>query len=128
MANYLLDSNVLILHLRERPEITALLTQWGKEGALYISVATRTEILAGMRPHEEKRTMGLLNSLENLPLDEATADRAGRLIYQHARQGIQLSFPDALIAATALQHDLTLATTNPRHFPMPDLRLHPFDE
>ena len=128
MANYLLDSNVLILHLRERPEITALLTQWGKEGALYISVATRTEILAGMRPHEEKRTMGLLNSLENLPLDEATADRAGRLIYQYARQGIQLSFPDALIAATALHHDLTLATTNPRHFPMPDLRLHPLDE
>ena len=128
MADYLLDSNVLILHLRERPEITALLTQWGKEGTLYISVATRTEILAGMRPHEEERTMELLDSLENLPVDEATADHAGRLIYQYARQGIQFSFPDALIAATVLQHDLTLATTNPKHFPVPDLRLHPLDE
>ncbi len=128
MADYLLDSNVLILHLRERPEITALLTQWGKEGILYISVATRTEILAGMRPHEEEHTMELLDSLENLPVDEAIADRAGRLIYQYACQGIQLSFPDALIAATALNHDLTLATTNPKHFAMPDLRLHRFDE
>lgn len=128
MADYLLDSNVLILHLREHPEITALLTQWGKEGPLYISVATRTEILAGMRPHEEERTMGLLDSLENLPLNTTIADRAGRLIYQHARQGIQLSFPDALIAATALHHDLALATTNPKHFPMPDLRLHSLDE
>ena len=128
MADYLLDSNVLILHLRERPEITALLTQWGQEGPLYISVATRTEILAGMRPHEEERTMELLDSLENLPVDEAVADRAGRLIYQYARQGVQFSFPDALIAATALRHDLTLATTNPKHFPITDLRLHPLDE
>ena len=128
MTDYLLDSSVLILHLRERPEITALLTQWGKEGALCISVVTRTEILAGMRPHEEEHTMELLGSLENLPVDEATADQAGRLIYQYARRGIQLSFPDALIAATALHHDLTLATTNSKHFPMSDLRLHPLGE
>jgi len=124
VADYLLDSNILILHLRERPEITALLTRWGKEGTLYISVATRTEIVAGMRPHEEERTLELLDSLENLPVDEAIADRAGRLIYQYARQGIQLSFADALIAATALEHDLTLATTNPKHFPIPELRLY----
>ena len=60
---------------------------------------------------------------ENLPVDEAIADRAGRLIYQYARQGIQLSFADVLIAATALEH-LTLATTNPKHFPIPELRLY----
>ena len=59
------------------------------------------EILAGMRPHEEERTMELLDSLENLPLDGATADQAGRLIYQYARQGIQLSFPDALTLASS---------------------------
>jgi len=44
------------------------------------------------------------------------ADRAGRLIYAVARNGIQTSFPDALIAATALEHDLTVVTTNARHF------------
>ena len=77
-----------------------------------------------LRPHEEERTLELLDSLENLPVDEAIADRAGRLIYQHARQGIQFSFADALIAATALHHDLALATTSPEHFPMPELRLY----
>ena len=129
MADYLLDTNILILALRSVPKALDFLDALdGKKERGCISVATRTEILAGMRPYEEERTMELLNSLENLPLDEATADRAGRLIYQYARQGIQLSFPDALIAATALHHGLTLATTNPRHFPMPDLRLHPFDE
>ncbi|HIC94395.1 MAG TPA: type II toxin-antitoxin system VapC family toxin, partial [Anaerolineae bacterium] len=113
------------LHLRERPEITALLTRWGVEGALCISVVTRTEILAGMHPHEEERTMGLLDSLENLPVDEAIADRAGRLIYQYARQGVQLSFADTLIAATALHHNLILATTDPKHFPSPELQIYP---
>ncbi len=123
MADHLLDSNVLILHLRERPEMTALLTQWGEEGTLCISVVSRTEILAGMHPHERERTTALLDSLANLPVDEAVADRAGHLIYQYAHQGIEFSFPDALIAAVALNHDLTLATTDPRHFPVPELRL-----
>ncbi len=127
MADYLLDTNILILALRSDPKALDLLDALNREGMPpFISVATRTEILAGMRPHEEKRTMRLLTSLLSLPVDETIADHAGRLIYQHARQGIRLSFPDAFIAATALHHDLTLATTNPDHFPMPELRLHSF--
>ena len=128
MADYLLDTNILIFALRSDPKALDFLDalERKKERAC-ISVVTRTEILAGMRPHEEERTMELLDSLENLSVDEAIADRAGRLIYQYARQGVQLSFADALIAATALEHDLTLATTNPKHFPMPELRLHPLD-
>ncbi len=125
MADCLLDTNILILALRSDPKALDLLDALGrKKERECISVATRTEILAGMRPHEEERTMELLDSLENIPVDESIADRAGRLIYQYARQGVQFSFPDAIIAATALHHNLTLATTNPRHFPVPDLRLH----
>ena len=129
MADYLLDTNILILALRSDPKALDFLDALDRaKERVCISVATRTEILAGMRPHEEGRTMELLDSLENLLVDEATADRAGRLIYQYARQGIQFSFPDALIAATALHHDLTLATTNPKHFPVQDLRLYPLGE
>jgi hypothetical protein len=126
VADYVLDTNILILALRSDPKALDFLEELErKRERSCISVVTRTEILAGMRPHEEERTMALLDSLENIPVDEAIADRTGRLIYQYARQGVQLSFPNALIAATALEHDLTLATTNPKHFPMPELRLHP---
>ena len=118
MADYLLDSNVLILHLREDPEVVALLTRWATQHDLYISVLTRTEILAGMRSQEEGLTMNLLNSLTNLTVDRFIADRAGRLIYDYAQRGFQVSFPDALIAATALERDLTLVTTDAQHFPM----------
>jgi predicted nucleic acid-binding protein len=124
MADYLLDTNVLILHLRDHPELTALLTAWSETCVLNISMVTRTEVLAGMHPHEEKRTMELLDSLTSLVVDEAIADQAGRLIYTYARRGLQFSFPDALIAATALQHDLTLVTSNAKHFPIPELRLY----
>jgi len=31
---------------------------------------------------------------------------------------------DYLIVATALQHDLTLVTSNAKHFPIPELRLY----
>jgi predicted nucleic acid-binding protein len=125
VADYLLDTNILILHLRAHPEVAILLTEWGQEGNLCVSVVSRTEILAGMHEHERERTMALLDSLTSLAIDEAIADLAGSLIDQYVGQGIQLSFPDALIAATALRHNLTVATTNPQHFPMPDLHLYP---
>lgn len=123
MTDYLLDTNILIYQLRGNPTITNLLLDLNRQGALAISTITRTEILAGMRPPEEPVTLNLLNSLLNLPLASGIADRAGRLIYQYGRQGRQLTIADALIGATALEHRLTLVTTNAKHFPMPELQL-----
>ena len=116
MLTHLLDTNVLILALRGSPTALDMLEQFRLRDEAGISVATRTEILAGMRPREERTTMDLLASLRNLPITPAIADRAGRLIYAKARQGIQVAFPDALIAATALEHELAVVTTNARHF------------
>jgi len=124
MANYLLDTNILIYQLRGNPTVSSLLLDLNQRGALAISAITRAEILAGMRPNEETVTLNLLDALLNLPLEAAVADRAGRLIYQYHRQGVQLSIADALIGATALEHHLTLVTTNAKHFPMPELQLY----
>lgn len=126
MADYLLDSNLLILALRSKPTALDLVEDLQAQGDLCISVATRVEVLAGMRPHEEANTVDLLDSLINLPVTVPVADQAGRWIYQYARRGIQFAFADALIAATAAIHDLTLVTTNARHFPMEDLQVYPF--
>ena len=48
-----------------------------------------------------------------LGIDEAVADRWGRV---QARAGRTLPVIDGLLAATALQHDLTLVTRNVKDF------------
>jgi len=52
-------------------------------------------------------------------VDRASGERAGRL-----RQSSKMETPDALIAATALEHGLRLTTRNARDFAgVPGLRL-----
>jgi predicted nucleic acid-binding protein len=128
MADLLLDSNVLILHLRKRGSASDFLLQWGREDNVHISVLTRAEIIASMRPREEGPTVELLGAMPSESVTPPVADRAGRLIYSLARDGVQLSFPDAIIAATALEHDLTLVTTNARHFPVSGLKVQEFPQ
>lgn len=127
MADYLVDSEILILALRGRPRAVNLLKSLKEQGAIRISVITRTEILAGMHPSEEARTLELLSALVSLAIDHEAADQAGRWIYQYARQGIQLSVPGALIGATSLRHGLVLVTTNASHFPMHEITVLPAD-
>jgi len=122
MSNVLLDTNILILALRRNSTALSLLERFIADGdALFVSAVTRTEILAGMHPREEEATFALLNLIPVLPVDVTIADRAGRLIYTYARQGIQFSLPDAMIGATALQDNLLLYTTNRKHYPFPSL-------
>lgn len=116
MGNYLLDTNVLIRALRRDLNVLNWLDAVGSEQPLHTSVISRTEVFAGMHPHEEQITTDFLASLISLPVNESTADLAGRMIYNHAHKGFQVSLPDALIAATALEHDLTLVTANVKHF------------
>lgn len=104
MADILVDTDVLIDHLRgvRRFEPDAA-------GVRY-SVVTRAELYAG-RGTEEGRVDTLLAPFGELAVDRAIAERAGRLRREH---GMRL--PDALIAATALEFDLSLLTRNRRDF------------
>ena len=126
MPTSLLDTNVLIFALRRNTAALDLLEQLRQRDDATISVATRAEVVAGMRPHEEPTTMALLNSLRNLPVTDEVADLAGRLIYRLARTGVQLSFPDALISGTAIVHDLAIITTNAVHFTPTGAKVEPW--
>lgn len=111
MADVLVDTDVFIDHLRGATELKA-----GKH-RLHYSVVTRAELFAGTTATETITT--LLGPLRELPVDRAVAERAGRI-----RRETGVILPDALIAATALEFDLQLATRNRRHFePIRGLRL-----
>jgi len=124
VPDYLLDSCVLIRHLRRHQPTTELLTTLVVEGQVGMATISRMEIVQGMREHERYRTMRLLDSLICYPLGATIADLAGEYIRRYRGQGITLDKPDAIIGATAVHHGLVLVTHNPRHFPMAELRLY----
>lgn len=136
--SYLIDTNVLSELRRKQPD--ARVVSWMQarpRPALYLSVLTLAEIRKGIERIEDSvQKQSLVDWLEvELPryfvgrligIDAHVADRWGRLM---ARAGRPLPAIDGLLAATALQHDLTLVTRNTKDFKGLDVRLiNPWDE
>lgn len=126
---FLPDTNVLVDALNgkhgRREWLRKLVIEGGRLACCTITVA---EIYAGMRPHEAMRTDQFLSALVWYPSLRTIARRAGRLRFEWAQRGNSLSLSDTLIAATALEHSLTLITANRKHFPMPELMFCPLHE
>jgi predicted nucleic acid-binding protein len=119
----LVDSSVVIDYLRDDPRAVALLEPLVTDERLLGSETTRFEVLAGMRSGEEEATDSILGTIGWIPVDELVSRRAASLVrrYRDAHGGIEDA--DYLIAATALELEADLLTTNVRHFPMlPGLR------
>ena len=121
---YLIDTNVLsALRKRERnPEVTRWIADQ-RDTDLYLSVVSIGEIERGLAA-VEGRDPAFAARLEDwldavlrhygnriLPVGLPVARRWGRLSRQAGNAD-----PDLLIAATALEHGLTVVTRNTRHF------------
>jgi len=123
----LVDSDVLIAHLRGHPGARQWLLDARRSGRLSMSVLSSTEIIGGMRSPERHEVSGLLASMQPLSTTDTIARRAGQLRRTYRRSHASIGTVDYVIAATAAVHGLELATLNTKHFPMiPDLR-PPFD-
>lgn len=121
----LLDTTVLIDALRGRPsELFEATRASSSPSELMTSVISVAEVYAGMRRGEESRTEALVEELICLPVSKEISIRAGELVRVWARKGRTLELPDMLVAATALEHDLTLMTHNQKDFPMRELSLY----
>ncbi len=103
MGDILLDTDVLIDHMRGHRRL-----QIG--GHMSVSVVTRAELYAGHQ-RDESAVEALLKRMGELDVDRSIARRAGRI-----KRDAGLKIADALIAATALEHELPLVTRNRRHF------------
>ena len=97
----LVDSDVIIDHIRGARSLP--------DFPLACSAITRCELFAGRDQPDLLRR--LLAPIYEIPVDTAIAERGGAL-----KRALQLPTPDALIAATALEHELPLMTRNQRHF------------
>jgi len=98
------------------------------EADVNISAMSRLEIVRGMRDHERSKTLAVLDSVITISITARIADLAGELIRSYRARGATIGDADAVIAASAIHHKLTLVTTNARHFPMPELSILQADE
>jgi predicted nucleic acid-binding protein len=128
MAGHVLDTGLLIRHLRGRKPAVRLLRELGRQDRLSISAVTRAEIRAGMRQPEDRATQRLLARLDTVPVSADVADLAGDLVRRARGQGRTLHVLDALIGATAVQLGVTLITLNLTDFQGLGLRLYPLPD
>ncbi len=124
MANYLLDTTVIIDCLRGTKETVDFLTQIASEGSVVGCCAINiAEVCAGMREHEGELTRKFLDSLEYYEVTRNLAELAGEYKREYAGKGVTLSLSDVMIAAVVISNNLTLVTNNSRHYPMPELNI-----
>ncbi|MDP9220701.1 MAG: PIN domain-containing protein [Actinomycetota bacterium] len=124
LTRYLLDTTVLIGHLRGHEEITSFLAELLADGhSLAVCCVNVAEVEHGLRPRERKGAESLLDRLAYLETTKQAATRAGRYQADFRRRGRTLHTADALIAGTARAHGAILVTDNADDFPMRDVRV-----
>ena len=128
----LADTNVISEFVKTTPDGQVM--RWLQSVQLMaISAITLEEAHFGLAWQPNTRKLALFNALvERLhavyPITPAIAQRGGVLRGQFQAQGIVRSAPDMLIAATAIEHQLVLATRNVRDFIGCGVQvLNPFD-
>lgn len=123
---YLIDSDVLIAHLRGIEAAKEWMKKERAIGPLTISAVSITEITGGMRSAERREVWQLLGSFRVEPVTMQTAGRAGEFMRTYRRSHTGIGIGDYLIAGTADVRGLQLATLNVRHFPMFENLTAPF--
>ena len=128
---YLIDTDWVIDLLASVPEAVQLLDRLAQDG-IAISIITYMEAYQGVErsPHPEEaqnKLSALLDSLPVVPLSPAVAQRCARLRETLRKQGKRVNARslDLIIAATALEHNLTLVTRNTEDYAdVPGLKLY----
>ena len=128
MNGFLLDTNIPSEMTRPRPQpsVSAWLDD-ADDDQLYFSVVSLGEILKGVTLLSESKRRRLLQKWLDktlrpwfedriLPVNQPIAERWGVLAGKCQMKGRPLKVVDGLIAATALEHELTVVTRNVKDF------------
>ncbi|MEA4849079.1 MAG: type II toxin-antitoxin system VapC family toxin [Clostridiaceae bacterium] len=119
----LLDTNILIDHLRGKPAANDFLQANIINGTkMLVSVITRIELMCGMKPGEDERIRAFLSIFEEIMIDKDIAEIAGRYMNRYYKSN-GLNTADAIIAASAKSRNAVLYTLNVRHFPLDDIHV-----
>jgi predicted nucleic acid-binding protein len=118
------DTSEFIRAERSKMRVEDILLQVPGAVDVYVSVITLAELKHGVRradtPERALKRQQFLNEVMSafiiVPVSTEIALRAGELDAELELQGEALDIADVIIAATALEHNLSLMTHNTRHF------------
>ena len=136
IVTFLVDSNVLSEPIRPQPDARVIEWLRENESELVISPIVLGEIEYGIvilpAGRRRERLMDWfierVKGLRIVDLDAATASIWANLMARLHRKGWAMPANDSLIAATALRHNLTIATRNTADFKNAGVPLvNPFD-
>lgn len=124
--NLVVDTSVLIDHLRGGNTWKKVIAESGEDLKLFVPTIVIFELFSGQSTHDPSivaKIHQLLHNFQKVELDENIAKTAG-VIFRDAKHRIQVS--DYIIAASALQMNAQVITLNKKHFEqIPNINLYP---
>src|SRR5580698_2913212 len=118
----LVDSDILIEVSRGRN--ADIVARWmelsNSDAAVLYSPISVAELWAGARPNEHDALTNIFRALTCNPIGKETGHQAGAWLRKYSRShGVEVA--DALIAASAVEHNADLWTRNRKHYPMKEV-------
>lgn len=131
MARYLVDANVLSEATKTDPDVGVVEWLQSNEAQMTVDPIILGEIRFGILLLSRGRRRSRLERwfdegvrrLQCIPWEASTGLRWAQLLATLRVQGRAMPIKDSLIAATALSHDLAIATLNRRDFDVAGVRL-----
>ena len=109
----LIDTNIVIDCFQGNENMLSEILKIGFNN-IGISSVTVCEMYQGMKKREKRETVELLRKFNKFFITENISKKTESLCLEYFSKGLFL--PDALIAATALENNLTLFTLNKQDF------------
>ena len=111
-----LDSDVLIDHLRDAGAGRELVDKLAGTSGFYVSAVSAFELALGRGHERNPEAAGALLAVPCLPLTREAAVRGGALLRELRAAGEGIDVRDAMQAAICLEAGTPLVTSNIRHF------------
>jgi len=118
-TRFLVDTDIIINYLKGGENARNFLMRIIDESVLgFFSVITEAELLSGSRNADDECAIySILDCMEAIEVERNIAVTAGKFRQKYYTT-YRTELPDAIIAATAAEYELILATANEKHFNM----------